>query len=306
MVFGAWPSLRRQGGRSTRWAAAPADQQSAGSSPRGRQRALDGVVYRDPPLQSASDGGLPSHALPPPPRARRHGRCLWHGQVGRRNRLHGCHAPRAGHEEHCARGHGRSAGYLRPHYCRHHLHRRCVRAGRGGRAGSWPKGDGGGRDAAACSVIMAVPRVLCSPRAERPHAPAASRSRCCRRRCPRAVNPATYTLFDGFAHLASGLSCGLAGLAAGMAIGIVGDAGVRCAGALLGSRDRAGAVACAPPCSPGPLLGLHPMLHVVLCLNMHPVCPACLQGQRPAAQAVRRHDPHPHFRRGAGPLRPDR
>ena len=36
-----------------------------------------------------------------------------------------------------------------------------------------------------------------------------------------------YTFFDGFAQLASGLSCGLAGLAAGMAIGIVGDAGVR-------------------------------------------------------------------------------
>lgn len=41
------------------------------------------------------------------------------------------------------------------------------------------------------------------------------------------VTPGTYTLFDGFAHLASGLACGLAGLAAGMAIGIVGDAGVR-------------------------------------------------------------------------------
>jgi len=41
------------------------------------------------------------------------------------------------------------------------------------------------------------------------------------------VNPVGYRLFDGFAHLASGLSCGLAGLAAGMAIGIVGDAGVR-------------------------------------------------------------------------------
>lgn len=36
-----------------------------------------------------------------------------------------------------------------------------------------------------------------------------------------------YGYFDGFAQLASGLSCGLAGLAAGMAIGIVGDAGVR-------------------------------------------------------------------------------
>jgi len=36
-----------------------------------------------------------------------------------------------------------------------------------------------------------------------------------------------YYFFDGYAHLASGLSCGLAGLAAGMAIGVVGDAGVR-------------------------------------------------------------------------------
>ncbi len=45
-----------------------------------------------------------------------------------------------------------------------------------------------------------------------------------------AVNQTTaspYYLFDGYAHLAAGLSCGLAGLAAGMAIGIVGDAGVR-------------------------------------------------------------------------------
>lgn len=37
-----------------------------------------------------------------------------------------------------------------------------------------------------------------------------------------------YYLYDGYAHLAAGLACGLAGLAAGMAIGIVGDAGVRC------------------------------------------------------------------------------
>jgi V-type H+-transporting ATPase proteolipid subunit len=36
-----------------------------------------------------------------------------------------------------------------------------------------------------------------------------------------------YTLFKGYAHLASGLACGLSSLAAGMAIGIVGDAGVR-------------------------------------------------------------------------------
>ncbi|KAL7082788.1 hypothetical protein ACP275_14G123500 [Erythranthe tilingii] len=42
------------------------------------------------------------------------------------------------------------------------------------------------------------------------------------------INPKakSYYLFDGYAHLSSGLSCGLAGLAAGMAIGIVGDAGV--------------------------------------------------------------------------------
>lgn len=36
-----------------------------------------------------------------------------------------------------------------------------------------------------------------------------------------------YYYFDGYAHFASGLACGLASLAAGMAIGIVGDAGVR-------------------------------------------------------------------------------
>ncbi|CAM6014405.1 unnamed protein product [Sphagnum balticum] len=36
-----------------------------------------------------------------------------------------------------------------------------------------------------------------------------------------------YYVFDGYAHLSSGLSCGLAGLSAGMAVGIVGEAGVR-------------------------------------------------------------------------------
>ena len=48
--------------------------------------------------------------------------------------------------------------------------------------------------------------------------------------CTCAVNQTAdkpYYLFDGYAHLAAGLACGLAGLAAGMAIGIVGDAGVR-------------------------------------------------------------------------------
>ena len=40
----------------------------------------------------------------------------------------------------------------------------------------------------------------------------------------------TYGLFDGYAHLAAGLSCGLSGLGAGMAIGIVGDSGTRANG----------------------------------------------------------------------------
>ncbi|KAF7829825.1 V-type proton ATPase 16 kDa proteolipid subunit [Senna tora] len=46
------------------------------------------------------------------------------------------------------------------------------------------------------------------------------------------INPKakSYYLFDGYAHLSSGLACGLAGLSAGMAIGIVGDAGVRYTG----------------------------------------------------------------------------
>jgi len=36
-----------------------------------------------------------------------------------------------------------------------------------------------------------------------------------------------YSLFEGFMHLACGLSVGLTGLAAGYCIGIVGDKGVR-------------------------------------------------------------------------------
>merc|ERR1719412_195667 len=39
-----------------------------------------------------------------------------------------------------------------------------------------------------------------------------------------------YTAYKGYAHLASGLACGLSSLGAGMAIGIVGDAGVRANG----------------------------------------------------------------------------
>ncbi|CAI9785591.1 unnamed protein product [Fraxinus pennsylvanica] len=49
------------------------------------------------------------------------------------------------------------------------------------------------------------------------------------RHMARRINPKvkSYYLFDGYAHLSSGLVCGLAGLSAGMAIGIVGDVGVR-------------------------------------------------------------------------------
>ncbi len=48
--------------------------------------------------------------------------------------------------------------------------------------------------------------------------------------CLPVTNNHDYSSFNGYAHLASGLSCGLSGLAAGMAIGIVGDAGVRANG----------------------------------------------------------------------------
>lgn len=42
------------------------------------------------------------------------------------------------------------------------------------------------------------------------------------------INPgAHYSLFNGFLHLAAGMSVGLTGLAAGYAIGVVGDMGVR-------------------------------------------------------------------------------
>jgi len=39
-----------------------------------------------------------------------------------------------------------------------------------------------------------------------------------------------YSSFDGYAHLAAGITCGLASLASGLAIGVSGDAGVRAAG----------------------------------------------------------------------------
>lgn len=52
---------------------------------------------------------------------------------------------------------------------------------------------------------------------------------------PHAVTPPDasgnkYSAYDGYAHLAAGLTCGLASLASGLAIGVAGDAGVRAAG----------------------------------------------------------------------------
>jgi len=44
------------------------------------------------------------------------------------------------------------------------------------------------------------------------------------------VQGSNYSAYNGYAHLAAGLSCGLSGLAAGLAIGVVGDAGVRANG----------------------------------------------------------------------------
>ena len=38
------------------------------------------------------------------------------------------------------------------------------------------------------------------------------------------IEPTSYTLYQGYAHLGSGLACGLSGVSAGMCIGIVGDA----------------------------------------------------------------------------------
>ncbi|KAL1411542.1 v-type proton ATPase 16 kDa proteolipid subunit 2 [Vanrija albida] len=41
------------------------------------------------------------------------------------------------------------------------------------------------------------------------------------------INPGKYSLFQGFIHLAAGLSCGMTGMSAGYAIGVVGDACIR-------------------------------------------------------------------------------
>jgi V-type H+-transporting ATPase proteolipid subunit len=48
---------------------------------------------------------------------------------------------------------------------------------------------------------------------------------------PNAYGYATYSQFNGFAHLAAGLCCGFSSLASGLAIGIAADAGTRAVGA---------------------------------------------------------------------------
>lgn len=48
---------------------------------------------------------------------------------------------------------------------------------------------------------------------------------------PDGNRNATYSQFNGFAHLAAGLCCGFASLASGLAIGIAADAGTRAVGA---------------------------------------------------------------------------
>jgi len=48
---------------------------------------------------------------------------------------------------------------------------------------------------------------------------------------PDANGYVTYSQYNGFAHLAAGLCCGLCSLASGLAIGIAADAGSRAVGA---------------------------------------------------------------------------
>ena len=48
---------------------------------------------------------------------------------------------------------------------------------------------------------------------------------------PEASGYATYSQYNGFAHLAAGLCCGLCSLASGLSIGISADAGTRAVGA---------------------------------------------------------------------------
>jgi len=56
---------------------------------------------------------------------------------------------------------------------------------------------------------------------------------------PTGGGKTTYSLFNGYAHLAAGLCCGLSCLAAGGTIGFIGDVGVRCVGLKASAGTRA-------------------------------------------------------------------
>ena len=56
---------------------------------------------------------------------------------------------------------------------------------------------------------------------------------------PDGEGKTTYSLYNGYAHLAAGLCCGVSCLAAGGTIGIIGDVGVRCFGLKASNGKRA-------------------------------------------------------------------
>jgi len=56
---------------------------------------------------------------------------------------------------------------------------------------------------------------------------------------PAADATTTYSVFNGWAHLAAGLCCGCSCLAAGGTIGVIGDVGVQCFGMKASAGKRA-------------------------------------------------------------------
>lgn len=56
---------------------------------------------------------------------------------------------------------------------------------------------------------------------------------------PSADKTTTYSVFNGWAHLAAGLCCGCSCLAAGGTIGVIGDVGVQCFGMKASAGKRA-------------------------------------------------------------------
>mmetsp|Transcript_11010 Transcript_11010/g.15487 ORF Transcript_11010/g.15487 Transcript_11010/m.15487 type:complete len:208 (+) Transcript_11010:370-993(+) len=56
---------------------------------------------------------------------------------------------------------------------------------------------------------------------------------------PDAEGQTTYSLYNGYAHLAAGLCCGMSCLAAGGTIGMIGDVGVQCFGLRATNGKRA-------------------------------------------------------------------